>query len=202
MRRADRILVSGVRIGRLFLLFSLPLLIALRYRPTLSEAESCTEKSNFPPQVIAAPSIEGTPPFVPRGGMGDGGVPHVSLSGVGGDILFSKENIPLTSCAASRHFLQQTAVFSAPFQFYPYNIYVIIQKVFNFGVSYERDQGKIFCGRYRRAVLRGRKVGLDRPSRRRGRGYEGRRVPPDSLRRGHRAAGGVRGPCGAPQLYV
>ena len=83
-------------------------------------------------------------PFVPRGGMGDGGVPHVSLSGVGGDILFSKENIPLTSCAASRHFLQQTAVFSAPFQFYPYNIYVIIQKVFNFGVSYERDQGKIF----------------------------------------------------------
>lgn len=55
VRRADRILVSGVRIGRLFLLFSLPLLLALRYRPALSEAESCTEKPNFPPQVIAAP---------------------------------------------------------------------------------------------------------------------------------------------------
>ena len=69
MRRADRILVSGVRIGRLFLLFSLPLLIALRYRPALSEAESCTEKSNFLPQVIAAPSIEGTPPLWNRRGF-------------------------------------------------------------------------------------------------------------------------------------
>ena len=70
MRRADRILVSGVRIGRLFLLFSLPLLLALRYRPALSEAESCTEKPNFPPQVIAAPFNCGHAPLCVQRGYG------------------------------------------------------------------------------------------------------------------------------------